>query len=214
MILSKRKEDSEIEKVMQGFFSKAYEKMGFDGICRTSMKNEQLKGVDVYLSKEDKTFIVDEKCATNYFYKELKTFAFELKFRDCYKGVPRNQFFTGWFADPDKITDYYALGYVRANSKDDLKAGRVTSFECLIVSRKEIENFILRTLGVLDINAVIAQFEQKIDQKIILLENDRYTQYLTRDIKIVKSMGLAEEPLNIIISKYILKKLSIAKIII
>lgn len=229
MVESNRKEDHILEKPMKRFFDIIYSFLGIT-YQRNNNISEDMAGCDTKFFKSGKSFVIDEKCATDYYYKDLKTFAMELS---AVSQKEDNNYarYKGWFVDPNKNTEYYALSYVRATSKKDIKKGVIHSFEVIIVNRKKIEEYILNTA-----NTTLAGIEKVTDIEDLFVKRIKsgnfYTQKNTYDfpkencvvkrisngnydwkfapnLKIVwTAEGKVESPICICVNKEILSQLS------
>lgn len=207
---STREKDSVLEKVMQKHYNLVYRINGF-GYTRCDEKELQLKGQDLILADKNGKRIVDEKCATNYWRKPLNTFAWEMSFDMCDRqsGESTHRRCDGWFINPSSISEMYSLGYIRANSEEDVAKGNLTSFECILIDKKKINDYLCGVFNVKDIYDAEEMFLDMIDNGTAS-QNDRGGYYwkVNDDIKMVRSDNLAERPLNIVVSKSVLSELS------
>jgi len=91
------------EKILGIYLDKIYSKLNFD-FKRITDKDSQLKGVDLQITYNGKSYIIDEKSQLHYLNKDLPTFTFELSYfnkQDILK--------QGWLFDKSKNTHYYFL---------------------------------------------------------------------------------------------------------
>ena len=207
---SNRAKDSELEKAIQKHYNLVYRINGIP-YKRCDDTELQLKGQDLSFTAKSGQKIVDEKCATNYWNKPLNTFAMEMSFDMCDRqtGEPIGKRYDGWFINPDNISTTYSLGYVKAKSQEDLSVGRLESFECIIVEKKAINDYLCKAFNVNDIYDAEEMFLDMIDDGTAS-QNDRggYFWKVNNDIKMVRSDNLAERPLNIVINKATIAKMS------
>ena len=128
-IKSNRVSDTYTEKIMQTNFDAAYHILGMD-FERCNDRKLQLAGVDVISENNNKEYYIDEKCATDCWDKNLKTFAFELSSELCNNKTKERtgKRVEGWFVNPNNKTDIYALSYVRADTKENLDKNKISYF--------------------------------------------------------------------------------------
>lgn len=229
--MSNRKNDTILEKALQPFFDGVYDFLKIK-YKRNYNADEDIAGCDLRFFGKDKdntAFIIDEKCATDFYYKDLHTFCMELSAvsQDKNKQYKR---YKGWFVDPNKNTEYYALSYVRADSKEDIKRKNIHSFETIIVSKEKITDYILQTARktlpkvkeISDIEDIFTQrircgavYTQKYEgdypkgNKVVKYISDgNYRWRFTKNLKVVWSIQKDESPICICVNKDILSKLS------
>ena len=208
MALSKiRKNDEQFEKCVGEFLDECFYQKFNERFKRIDDLSLQWKGIDVIATQKDgTTFNIDEKSAAHYVNSDLRTFAFEVSFLN--KADRLNK---GWLLNTDLETDCYLLSWVYANEEkypyipqkmqsngypktmitdyfkylttDDITAMDVV---CL---RKEIVR------GAISLSdAEIMQFSENMRRK-----NRRFQLY--RGYKFVLSLGLPEQPVNILLEK-------------
>lgn len=207
MVNSKRKEDLCLEKIMQQYFDKFYHFFNIP-FTRTDDKELQLQGCDVKINGAKKENIVDEKCATDYFKKDLRTFSFELSFlrRNKNGEIERTN---GWFLNDNLATQYYNLGYVRAESKEDMLQEKIYSFECIFVSKKKLQKHILKQIGYRTLQDLQNDFIDLYKSGKLSYNEKSNTYFAWKNgIKIVLSMSKAEKPISVLISKNKLSDMS------
>ena len=120
-----RKEDSRLELIVNEFLDDYFYTKEFDKARWVVEKEEQLKGIDVYLTSEKQGLNeakVDVKSAVKYSNRYLPTFSLELSFIG-YRGGEK----IGWFLNDELETEYYLLLYPRSEKyytemifKDDI----------------------------------------------------------------------------------------------
>lgn len=191
-ISSIRRTDEEHEKNMRNALNEIYRENGF-AIERMDDRESQLKGIDLFMYKDNICWVVDEKAATsrNDAYTKLRTFCFEI-------AAPNNLDGIGWLYQEDKETTHYALIYPKSED------GFITldSVEILFVPK--------RTILELLFNEGIAGPRDATE----LLKNGRFDYlgrryyYLNDAIKLMTSYQLAEEPTNAIIDRGLLRRIS------
>lgn len=211
-IKSNRVSDTHTEKIMQTNFDAAYHILGMD-YERCDNRELQLAGIDVIAKNNDKEYYVDEKCATDFWDRDLKTFVFELSFKICNSktGEGRSKRVAGWFVSPDNKTDIYALGYVRADTKENLNKNRISRFEVLLIKKKFLIKYINNHIGDTErLKELQKEMAANVKAGTLLPygEKERYKVKLEKGISLCWSPCLAESPFNLIIDKSLLKKLS------
>ena len=207
---STRKSDAKLEIIMQKFFNLVY-RINDISFERCTEKELQLKGQDVVIHKNGKSIIVDEKCATSYWDKPLNTFVMELSSVKCDRnGYSTGERYDGWFVNDKNITDMYSIGYVRANSLEEFKSGKITTFECILLSKEKLKKYIEDTLHIKDIKELEKMFFERVENGKISREerSGKYSWYIADGLKLVLSDNLAECPLNITVNKKILIKVA------
>lgn len=90
------------EKLLMPFLDQCYSAHGIR-VKRYADPELQAKGIDVVLSRDKRSFLVDEKAQLHYIGQNLPTCAFEI---DLLKGGRPSP---GWFLDASLSTEVYAL---------------------------------------------------------------------------------------------------------
>lgn len=209
-ILSKRTEDTAIENIMQENFNKIYNICGMKYI-RCSDRETQIKGSDLITFKNGQLYHIDEKCAIDYFNRDLQTFAFELSFIPCEKnsGKPTNERTKGWFLKDDSETDIYALGYVRADSLKKLKMNNISSFEVIFIRKNDIHKLLENRFSLTTLESEANKLITDATEGKIASYGNNYPKYkkvISDNLSLCWSPHLAESPVNLLISKRLLKK--------
>ena len=174
-------------------------------------KESQLKGIDVCLEADDKKFVIDEKASFYYSNAMIPTFAFEIDSIQKGHSMPVQ----GWFINDELETQLYMLIWpnVKCESKDkvwirksigNLTKDDFTIIEAMLIYKSEIRREVAK-LGyskeqLTEIATKIRSEERG--------SNDTKRFDLTNDIKIVYSGQLPEKPINLVISKNILRELA------
>lgn len=209
---SDRKNDSKLEVIMQKFFNLIY-RINDISFERCTDTYKQRNGTDLIIHNNGKEVVVDEKCATKYFDRPLNTFSFELSANYCdrYTGIAKDERYDGWFVNEKNVSDMYAIGYVRAISIEEFQNGHIQSLECLFVPKNVLKQYILEIIQKEDIRDLERIFKEKIETGEVVRNErtNRYTWQVAPDIRVVMSDNLAECPINIIVGKSILSKVSV-----
>lgn len=218
-VKSKRGYDSRLEKVMQSNFDKVYNICGIT-YSRCADRKNQLLGSDLVAQKAAKSYNIDEKCATDCSGRNLRTFALELSAEICNKKtrISTGKRVEGWFLKEDSKTDVYAFAYVRANSKEDLCNNNITRFEVLFVKKQKLIKYISEIIGTpSELKKLDEDFRKEVlEGKVAACGEEgkrRYKRTINKDFSLCWSIQLAESPVNLLVSKSLLKKLSFKRVV-
>ena len=169
-------------------------------------KSLQLKGVDCegVLLKNSEIVLIDEKCALSYNnINDLKTYALEVSFIN--KG---GKIVDGWLLDDKNITSHYLFCWLdKADKKNkDLTLSDIYKVEVMLVSKKSILNYLKNELNLSrDILLVLGNGIRNLNKRKLVFNSN---------VKFVYSNHLKEKPINLILNKEILRKLSIINTVI
>ena len=180
---SKRLKDIDDESVLQPFLDAVYRELGFD-FRRETKRDKQLAGIDLVLSHRGHEYYIDEKAATHYVNRPLKTFAFELNFQSY------GQLRPGWLFDEHKdTTHYFLVSEIHARTKE---VADVTHFRLVSVHRQKL-------LAYLNSKQWGRQF---FETELPVLDEACPKYELSSaapKARVVKTTHLVEEPLNLVI---------------
>ncbi len=195
--MSMRKQDTQSEIAVAGFLDKYFYPQHTSNFQRCNDLASQLKGIDVVFNYNGNRFLVDEKAATHYVNKDLPTFAFELDFvgRD-------HKLHEGWFYDASKVTEYYLLAWVWASKNKDFTTEDISKVDLVLVSRKKIQEMLVSN-GLSKERAMRGSKYLR-DRKLFGVfgkSSKPFYFYYTKQ--------KAEKPINIIIRKKALQKISV-----
>lgn len=168
-----------------------YQKAGYT-ISRKHDTENQLNGIDIVLTKDNKTFFVDEKAAITAWNKDLQTFALEIR-------TLNNTDNEGWLFNQKLKTTHYALLFPRS---ENAQLTQLYKMDIILIDKKHILE-LLKTYQChtkQNIFFRIDNFGQ--------LYNGAYRYHVSEQIQIVKSIQLREQPTCIVIDKDILKNLA------
>ncbi|WP_324522720.1 hypothetical protein [Flavobacterium sp.] len=165
----------------------------FDGftIERVFDSEQQHKGVDLIISKDNKEYYIDEKAQLDYLEIELPTFAFEITY---IKDGEQKQ---GWVFDKGKITNmYFCITAICCNLENVPESG-FKSCKIISVNREKLVN-LLKSRG-LDYNRII-NINQEIRSKNVdgRIPIDELNNFTEGNFNFSKS-GKAEQPINIVL---------------
>ena len=188
--MSVREYDEHCEQVMSQFLDKYfYNAINPTSFERVQDKERQVKGIDVVMEINDKTYSIDEKAAIRYT-NGLKTFALELSFLNR-KGILQE----GWLTDERKINDYFVFVWI--NKIEDTLIKDISSLKDIdvaLVSKNKIMEH-LESIGWTKDNL-------KTKDNKIRNENDtNFGNINTNGCKFSYSNRLFEKPINILLPK-------------
>lgn len=196
MVKSKReqalKTSREVEKYLDQYYS------GKINSTRITNRADQLRGIDIVIKTDNSPdLLVDEKCATDYINKDLQTFSFELR-STSYNSGHR---YDGWLISDRVDTSHYMICYInKADFSDEFKSEDIREMEVLLISKKAILSY-LSSKG-LDSDTLQNRCND-IDNGDITRGN------IKNGWKFSKSGHKMESPINILIPRTELRKLSI-----
>lgn len=188
---SRRKQDEKLEQTLHPYFDAMYvhAELPMERVIDPEL---QKKGVD--LRNPNGSELYDEKAAIHYSTKNLKTFCIELT-------TDNNKNQLGWFINPESLTTHYNFVWLKA---DDNNLNHLYFLEMAIVPKEELKTY-LHAVGIDSVDTVKKYFA---DGKATRIRygNERY--FYNPDVSFFWSHSLAENPLNILISKNKLIRLS------
>lgn len=184
----------------------------FDGFQRFTSQADQILGKDIIVTSKKLNLnnaIIDEKNSAHYVNKDIPTFAFELS--AITKGGKERK---GWLIDQNLKTEYYLLIWpfadlVNANDKVPIFK-KVTKAKVLLIQKKKLLEY-LRSNGM---RMNLLEFysnevrSQVTDQKQNENMKAKFKEKYNKKFWIQKSLGLAEKPINIVISRSELEKIA------
>lgn len=199
---SDRKKDNIEEKILSLKLDKLYDRMGWNYERTKRNSKLQLNGVDVIFEKENKKIFVDEKAATKYLNKNLKTFSFELVSENNPNRI-------GWLLNKDNITTHYAIIYPKSKINN---LEHLDYLEWILISKERILNILYNNMNFNDVLS-------NIYSNIYLNKNTNrneiyiscYDEILNKyfKLKIVWSKNIfPENPVNVLFNKKDLIELS------
>lgn len=202
--MSFRKRDTSVEHELGKFLNDHFYNQIATKVIRHADKTDQLSGKDVTcIFKGLGEIIIDEKAATHYINKDIKTFAFELSFKRT-----NGEEVEGWLLDPEKMTQYYLLMWLKANNEWHITSQDITEVKALLINRKDILNYLKEESYGAD---KLRRANDKIRANNLSGPIGKTTNsnfYFFRTIK------LTENPVNIIIKRKKLAELAIGRYVI
>jgi hypothetical protein len=193
-----RKGDERCSDIVSDFLNDNFYSKKCKFFERINDKERQIQGIDVIFELNGQKYVCDEKAAIRYVNKNLKTFSLELSFKD--RG---GNLHDGWLIDESKINDSFLFIWIdKAKhdilmSKDDIK-----ELEIALVNKKSI---------IEHLDSIGWGISQLIRKSELIRENEHeYCGNLYEDgCKFVCSRFLYEKPVNVLLKRDTLKKISI-----
>jgi hypothetical protein len=193
MRVSNRENDIIASKRMEQIMSAVYAKFGWQGLrpCNSELDK---RGIDIVLKTGDETILADEKAATSYWNRDLKTYSCELSCERTKGGY-------GWFA---KESNSYMLNthiifiWVKALEKELI---HISSIRFLIVDKHILQKYFEMAVGLNadeDTKTYLGRLEWDENGKHIINE----------DVYLKKCDIYPEFPINVIFSESILRYLA------
>lgn len=176
------------EQMLQPFLDRCYGSYGIQAVRSTGLA-EQLKGIDVRLSKGNVTLLVDEKAQLHYIGKCLNTFALEIDY------LKHGELRPGWLFNEDKDTEVYAFVFDIEVGKcgEDATSLKVVSANTVLVNRARLIN-----------GLAAAGLERHILERVA--KELRTTRTLKRTVcapgvLVLCSHKLDEQPVNLLVTR-------------
>lgn len=198
MVKSHRKYDMAAEQKVAKFLDRYLYSSNVNDFKRFLTKEEQWRGKDVQFSWGNlKNIIVDEKAQIYYVNKNIPTFAFEVDFIDS-----AGQKSKGWLFDSDKEAEYYLMIQITAK-KDKFEISDIEGLECMLIKREAIIIFLVNQgIDLVKSEEISDRLRNKhlSGAQLKGKYNGLYFFYTEK---------LAEQPVNIVIYKDVLKNLCV-----
>lgn len=164
---------------------------------RVYNKKEQCQGIDVTFTYNNEEYICDEKAAIRYINQNLQTFSMELSFYNRHGDLN-----VGWLLNKENINNSYLFVWIDKAKKDLLTStDDIQQIQIALVKKEKIKEY-LKSLGWSE-ERLILKSERIRNNPSEYLGNIRYD-----GIKFSYSKHLVEKPVNILISRDILVKIS------
>ena len=191
-----RNEDERCSNIVSSVLDKMFYNLT-DDFERVFDLDRQVKGIDTIFKIGDKTYLCDEKAAIRYVNKKLNTFSLELFFVDS-----SNKLTYGWLLDDKKINNSFLFIWIDKADNDILQSEKdIKEIEIALVCKNRIIDF-LDNLG-WNKEKLLKKCENIIYNKTEYLGN----LYIDK-CKFSYSTKLIEKPINILIRREDLKKIS------
>lgn len=210
-----RREDEE-RTIAAGEFGKAlYMKAGlYSDMYYINDIPLQKSGIDIIMDTPTGPIYIDEKMAINQRHKNLTTYSLELSSNN---NRDKDGNAMGWFTSPDSKTTHYAFTWFQSDSAINV----VSSWQTALVSKDAIKSMLKNDwidaetikdefLGYVDMHLQGKPLPDSIQIRERLDDNGRPKSYEWRlgDYKLVHSVHLKEQPVNIVVPKAKLMRLA------
>lgn len=218
---SYRKQDMGAEQALakfmdNAFYAKLRDKQG-NPVKYERIKDyiTQLQGIDIKLEVQGSKFLIDEKAAFYYSNQMIPTFAFEVD------SIQKNssQPLEGWLFNETLKTEYYMLIWPnvkcvkqegteiwKRKDIDSLQEGDFTIVEAMLIKKAKILEHLAKYNWSRD---RIFEYAKKLRSNPTM-QDIRQTVSDTNDFYFYFTKKLAEEPINIIMRKEVLRRLATA----
>ena len=199
-----RAEDVRIEQVCGRFLDKHfYSKIG-KPFERNSVLSSQYLGVDVTLSSEHGTFVIDEK--VKYYgtiNKAIDCPSFEITRRDRAgnRGI-------GWYASEKQLTNTYLFispFLVEGDQPQQITDDNLSAVQILMVPKKSVSQ-LAKSCQLSDID-IIERAEALADDIYLNWQKKAYDRIAPNKLWLTYSAGLREQPVNMVVPREVLKQL-------
>ena len=193
-----RKEDEKCSDIVSNFLNENFYSKKCKFFERICDKERQIQGIDIIFDLNGQKYVCDEKAAIRYVNKNLRTFSLELSFKD--RG---GNLHDGWLIDETKINDSFLFIWIDKakhdilSSKDDIQ-----ELEIALVNKKTIIEH-LESIG-WEIPKLIKKSELIRED-----ENENCGNLYEDGCKFVCSRFLYEKPVNVLLKRDLLKKISV-----
>ena len=194
-----RNEDERLMKVVNDWLDKnVYSMPCFSKVYRNEDAGTQVLGIDTTFELNGERHWCDEKAAVRYIGKNLLTFSFELSFIDR-SGSVRD----GWLLSKDNINDTYLLVWIdRAESEHPKDYTELKKVEWALVKKESILNYLFwKGFNVEGLKSKNDAIRSGVDKRMHDIRADGY--------KFSYSTKLVEKPINVIIPRYELMRMSL-----
>ena len=193
MRVSNRRKDLAASKRMEQVMSAVYAKFGWQELrpCNSELDK---RGIDIVLKTGDETILADEKAATSYWNRDLKTYSCELSCERTKGGY-------GWFAKESNSymwNTHIIFIWVKALEKELI---HISSIRFLIVDKHILQKYFEMAVGLNadeDTKTYLGRLEWDENGKHIINE----------DVYLKKCDIYPEFPINVIFSESILRYLA------
>ena len=189
-----RVEDERRTNIVTEFLEK-YFYPNTEGYQKIDTVDEQIKGIDSKFTLNGVFYNCDEKAAVRYRY--LNTFALEISFINTRKDIT-----DGWFVDKNKVNNSYLFVWIdEADSEEIHSVDEIHKAEIALVKKENIAKY-LRSLGF--------DREKLVDTAYNMRANaiEHNGNAKTMGYKFTHSMKLNEAPINVLIPRKNLIKMS------
>jgi len=190
--------DSHRERVVAEYLDQHLYPKHFQSTDRVNDKERQLAGIDLFATHKNikGEMKIDEKAATSWSHREIHTFAFELSF------IMGDKEIGGWFLDSDRRgeTTHWLCTWPRSENKGISSVSDILWAEAILIEVRKLRNWVRRMAGKADFT---------IEEAITNLRSDSTkSEVMWGNLRVIISRGLPEEPVNLLITKDVLRSLA------
>lgn len=135
-----RQQDEQDEKIVAKWLDKYFYPNVCSAFARSTTKEQQIAGNDLIMIDSNKSYIIDEKCASQWANRNLKTFIHEIDFIN--RGGKWN---IGYFVDDTKINKYYLyvwLDEAETTADNHLIDDGIKQATVVLIEHQEIQNWL------------------------------------------------------------------------
>lgn len=183
------RKDLHSENLLRPYLDRCYAAHGI-GVERYARTDDQLRGMDVRLTKDGRSFIVDEKAQLHYINRSLSTFALELSLMK--DGTER----VGWFLDTSKRTEVYAFIFdIRVHAPEERlqHPGDIASATIVLVNRERLQRTLAHVgLGANELQSLAHSLRDS---------STRMQRVPYPGITLLRSDRLSEAPVNLLVAR-------------
>lgn len=194
MCVSNRRKDLAVSKRMEQVMSAVYAKFGWQELRPRNPELDK-RGIDIVLQTGKGIIWADEKAATSYWNRDLKTYSCELICNRTKNGY-------GWFAkenNPYMLNTHMIFIWVKALEKELI---HISSIRFLIVDKKVLQKYFELVAGLLTTGEDTKAYLDK-------LQWDKEGKYIiNNDLYLKKCNIYPEFPINVIFSESVLRRLA------
>lgn len=192
-----RKNDEKGEIAVNKFLEKNFYSKFCSNYSRITDKNLQISGIDTIFVINENKYTCDEKSAIRYANKNLKTFSLELSFYNR-----KNQLCDGWFLDNSKKNNSYLFCWINKSLNNEiLNCNDILEIEIALVLKEKIFDYL---------DSIGWNYDKLHEKCIKILSNsNEYLGDISKtEIKFSFSKQLVEKPINVLLKREVLKRIS------
>lgn len=194
---NKRKEDERMSAVISQFMDDEFYNKYTTDFERVDDHDRQVQGIDVIFECDGNRYVCDEKAAIRYVNKNLTTFALELSFIDRGDAVH-----SGWLVDENKINNSFMFIWPDEADNDVINdVCELRKVHAALIRKEKIIDY-------LNSKGWSLQLLSEKGQRMRLNENENAGSIAENGLKFVCSRRLAEQPVNVLLSRQTLDKLA------
>lgn len=203
-----RKEDVRLADLISEFLDKHFYPKYVSDFERVTDRQRQCAGIDVIFNRDGHQYLCDEKNGGTRINTNLRTFSLELSFIN--RAGARQ---TGWLLNKNNINDSYLFIWTdKADSEKPTSISEIREVEVALVRKEKIIEYLKNVAGLDEVtmsalNESIVNNPLSMDYALIS-ENAGKRKYSINGVTVCHSTQLYEQPLNIILSREVYRKIS------